>query len=146
MNSRPISEDVADLTQQVAEANAALVRGDIDRYLALIEHAKDFTLMSPFGGVPTHGFDTSRRAATEQIFKAGTFDQEVVATYATGDFVVLVTIERVRAEVGGLPVQDWSPRVTQAFRRERVDLRESRARAAPLTPGSFIFATNARPR
>jgi len=132
MNSRPLSEDVADLTQQVAEANAALVRGDIDRYLALIEPAKDFTLMSPFGGVPTHGFDMSRRAAIGQFFKAGTFDQEVVATYATDDFVVLVTIERVRAEVGGLPVQDWSLRVTQAFRREGVEWRLVHRHADPL--------------
>ena len=42
----------------------------------------------------------------------------MVATYATGDLVVLVTIERARAEVGGLPEQDWSLRVTQVFRRE----------------------------
>jgi ketosteroid isomerase-like protein len=53
-----------------------------------------------------------------QFFKSRTFDQEVVATYATGDLVVLVTIERVRAAVGGLPEQDWSLRVTQVFRRE----------------------------
>jgi len=135
MNPRPLSEDVADLTQQVAEANAALVRGDIDRYLALIEPAKDFTLMSPFGGVPTHGFDMSRRAAIGQFFKAGTFDQEVVATYATDDLVVLVTIERVRAEVGGLPVQDWSLRVTQAFRRDGVEWRLVHRHADPLANG-----------
>jgi ketosteroid isomerase-like protein len=135
MNPRPLSEDVANLTQQVAEANTALVRGDIDGYLGLIEHANDYTLMSPFGGAPTHGFDMSRRAAMGQFFKAGTFDQEVVATYATDDFVVLVTIERVRAEVGGLPVQDWSLRVTQAFRREGAEWRLVHRHADPLANG-----------
>ena len=135
MSPRPLSEDVANLTQQVGEANAALVRGDIGGYLALIEHSKDYTLMSPFGGAPTHGFDMSKRATMGQFFKAGTFDQEVVATYATDDFVVLVTIERVRAEVGGLPEQDWSLRVTQAFRREGVEWRLVHRHADPLANG-----------
>src|SRR4029453_3770816 len=59
-------EDVANLTRRTAEANAALVRGDIDGYLAIIDHASDYTLMAPFGGAPTRGFDTSRehRAAS----------------------------------------------------------------------------------
>jgi ketosteroid isomerase-like protein len=70
-----------------------------------------------------------------QFFKAGTFDQEVVATYATDDFVVLATIERVRAEVGGLPMQDWSLRVTQAFRREGAEWRLVHRHADPLANG-----------
>jgi hypothetical protein len=44
MNPRPLSEDVANLTRRTAEANAALVRGDIEGYLALIKHARDYTL------------------------------------------------------------------------------------------------------
>jgi ketosteroid isomerase-like protein len=130
-------KDVANLTRRTAEANAALVHGDIDRYLALIEHAKDYTLMAPFGGATTRGFDTSseHQAAMARFFKAGTFDQEVVATYASGDLVVLVTIERVRAEVGGLPEQDWSLRVTQVFRREGVEWRLVHRHADPLVKG-----------
>src|SRR5262247_890509 len=123
MNPRQFSEDVADLTRRTAEANTALVRGDIDGYLALIEHATDYTLMAPFGGAPTRGFDTSARGTMARFFKSGTFDQEVVAIYATSDLVVLVTIERVRGEVGGLPEQDWSLRVTQVFRREAIEWR-----------------------
>nr|WP_198288486.1 ketosteroid isomerase [Chamaesiphon minutus] len=81
--------------------------------------------MSPFGGEPTHGFDLSRRFEMGRFFNSGTFDQEVVTTYTTSDCAVLVTIrqsrryanERVCAEVGGLPKQDWSLRVTQVFRR-----------------------------
>ena len=48
---------VADLIQRSADANAALMRGDIDRYRALVPITSDFTLMSPFGGAPTHGAD-----------------------------------------------------------------------------------------
>jgi hypothetical protein len=36
-------------------SNTALMRGDIDRYRALINYTEDFTLLSPFGGEPTHG-------------------------------------------------------------------------------------------
>src|SRR5262245_55654238 len=111
------------------------MRGDIDGYLALIEHSKDYTLMAPFGGAPTRGFDTSSREAIAQFFKSGTFNQEVVATYATGDLVVLVTIERVRAEVGGLPEQNWSLRVTQVFRREGAEWQLVHRHADPLVNG-----------
>lgn len=135
MDPRPLSEDVANLTRRTAEANTALMRGDIDGYLALIEHANNYTLMAPFGGAPTRGFDTSSRAAMAQFFRSGTFDQEVVATYATGDLVVLVTIELVRAEVGGLPEQDWSLRVTQVFRREGAEWRLVHRHADPLVNG-----------
>jgi ketosteroid isomerase-like protein len=135
MNPGLLSEDVANLTRRTAEANTALLRGDIDGYLALIEHAEDYTLMAPFGGAPTRGFDTSSPAALARFFKSGTFDQEVVATYDSGDLVVLVTIERVRAEVGGIPKQDWSLRVTQVFRREGADWRLVHRHADPLVNG-----------
>ena len=67
-------EDIVYLTRGSEEANAALIRGDLDGYLALIEHAKDYTLMSPFGGTPTRRFDTSpeRRKAVAWFFKSGT--------------------------------------------------------------------------
>ena len=41
-----------------------------------------------------------------RFFKSGTLHQEVVATYDSGDLVVLVTIEKDRAMVGELPEQD----------------------------------------
>jgi ketosteroid isomerase-like protein len=130
-------QDVANLTRRSAEANSALIRGDIDGYLALIEPANDFTLMSPFGGTPTRGFDTSPeyRKAIGRFFKSGTFHQEVVATYGSADMVVLVTIERVRGEVGGLPEQDWSLRVTQVYRRQGAEWQLVHRHADPLANG-----------
>ena len=42
---------------------------------------------------------------------------ELTQSYASGDLVVLVLTERQHGEVGGLPDQDWSLRVTQVYRR-----------------------------
>jgi ketosteroid isomerase-like protein len=130
-------EEVAELTREVADANAALVRGDIEGYLSLIEHADEYTLMAPFGGKPTRGFDSSsgHKAAMARFFKSGKFDQELVTTYRSGDIVVLVTMERVRAEVGGLPEQDWSLRVTQVFRRDGRKWELLHRHADPLATG-----------
>lgn len=127
-------KDVANLARRTAEANAALVRGNIDGYLTLIKHSKDYTLMAPFGGPPTRGFDESseHRAAMARFFKSGTLGQDVVASYASGDLIVLVTIERVSAEVGGLSEQDWSLRVTQVFRREQAEWQLVHRHADPL--------------
>ena len=70
-----------------------------------------------------------------RLFKAGTATQEVVSTYASGDLVALVLIEWQRAEVGGLPAQDWSLRVTQVYRREGGDWQLVHRHADPLVDG-----------
>jgi hypothetical protein len=43
-------EEVAELIRRIAEAASALIRGDIRRYVMLIKHADDYTLMAPAGG------------------------------------------------------------------------------------------------
>jgi ketosteroid isomerase-like protein len=133
-------EDVAGLIRRTAEANSALMRGDIGRYLTLITHADDYTLMAPFGGAPTRGFDVSseRLAERARFFKAGKSELELVHTYASGDMVVLVMIERQRGEVGGLPEQDWSLRVTQVYRREGAEWRLVHRHADPLVNGISV--------
>ena len=130
-------EELADLVRRTAEANSAFMRGDMGRYLALITHADDHTLMAPFGGAPTRGFDTSseRLAELTRYFRAGTSELELVQAYASGDMVVLAMIERQRGEVGGLPEQDWSLRVTQVYRREGSEWRLVHRHADPLVHG-----------
>jgi hypothetical protein len=68
------AQDVAALVRKTEEANQALVRGDIAKYIELNPHAKDYLLMNPFGGTPTRGFDDSpeRRAGMAKFFKSGT--------------------------------------------------------------------------
>jgi ketosteroid isomerase-like protein len=114
-----IDAAVADLIERSETANAALMRGDIDTYLSLITLSDDFTLMSPFGGKPSHGAYTRERwDEIGRFFKNGTLKQELVQAYGTADMVVLAIIEHGHGEVGGLPAQDWPLRVTLVYRRD----------------------------
>ena len=49
------AREIAELTRLSEQGNAALMRGDIGRYLELVKMAPDFTLMSPLGGEPSYG-------------------------------------------------------------------------------------------
>ena len=128
-------QELTDLIEQTAEAASALIRGDVRRYLTLIRHADDYTLMAPSGGEPRRGFDDSDQAvdALAEYFRGGgEADLEVFESYRSGDLVVLVAIERQHGEVGGLPDQDWSLRVTLVFRREGTGWRLAHRHADPL--------------
>jgi hypothetical protein len=76
--------------------------------------------MQPFGGQPSGGFHLSpeRVPRLASYFANGDARLELVQTYASDDLVVLAMIERQHGEVGGLPNQDWSLRVTQVYRRQ----------------------------
>jgi ketosteroid isomerase-like protein len=138
--SNVTEEELAALIQRTTDAAKAYIRGDMRTYFTLIQAGDDYTLMSPFGGEPEHGIDTSpeRLEALERFFRSGEAELEIVETYTSGDLVVLVVIERQRGEVGGLPEQDWSLRVTWVFRREGGEWRQVHRHADPLVhPISF---------
>src|SRR6266545_6081878 len=126
--------DVADLVQRCRDAAVALIRGDMRSYLGLFVHADDYTLMPPFGGAPRHGFDATDEAVEQMstFFAGGEAQVDVVQCSVSGDLVVLALIERQHGEVGGLPDQDWSLRVTMVFRREGDDWRLVHRHADPL--------------
>jgi ketosteroid isomerase-like protein len=130
-------EEVADLIRRTAEAASAFMRGDMRTYLRLIRHADDYTLMAPSGGAPRRGFDASDQAveAMSRYFQGGEAEVQVFQSYASGDMVVLVAIERQHGQVGGLPDQDWSLRVTLVFRREGSEWRLLHRHADPLVHG-----------
>ena len=130
-------EEVAELIRRIAEAASALIRGDIRRYVMLIKHADDYTLMAPAGGEPRRGFDASDEAleAMARYFQGGEAELQVVESYASGDMVVLVAVERQHGEVGGLPDQDWSLRVTLVFRRDGSEWQLVHRHADPLVHG-----------
>src|SRR5438034_1317373 len=101
--------DITELIGSTAEAASAYIRGDIRRYLALIKHGDDYTLMPPYGGETARGFDAEAALeSTPKMFRSGEADLELVETYASGDLAVLVAIERQHGEVAGMPDQDWS--------------------------------------
>jgi ketosteroid isomerase-like protein len=133
-------EIVAELVQRSAEANTALLRGDTGGYRALNPHADDYTLMSPFGGSPSRGSDLTEERWEEigRFFRNGTFEQQLVQSYASADMVVLAVIERCHVEVGGLPAQDWPLRVTLVYRREGSEWRLAHRHADPLGKGISV--------
>lgn len=119
------------------ESNAALMRGDIERYQDLISLTDDFTIMAPFGGKPSRRVELTgeRMQAMGRFFKNGTLEQEVIASYGCSDMVVLALIERAHVEVGGLPPQPWALRVTLVYRREGTGWRLAHRHADPLVSG-----------
>lgn len=114
-NERITDEDIAELVSRCADSAVAIINGDMRTYLRLITHAEDEAL-----------------AALSDFFTAGESEVEVAASYASGDLVVLALTERQHAEVGGLPDQDWSLRVTLVFRREQGDWELVHRHADPL--------------
>jgi ketosteroid isomerase-like protein len=110
------AETLIEVVRQSAEA---YIRGDIDAYLDLIHHSDDYTLMSPLGGEVVRGFDSSPEAlqSTRELFRAGEASVDIEQCYQSGDLTVLVAVERQHGEVGEMPDQDWSLRITLVFRR-----------------------------
>jgi ketosteroid isomerase-like protein len=126
-------EELAELVRRTEVATAAFIRGDMDHYLALTRHARGYTLMQPLGGAPTRYDDRTKSVkAAASYFEAGEAKLEVVQAHAWGDTVVLVMIERQHGQVGGLPDQDWSLRVTQVYRRDGSDWHVVHRHADPL--------------
>ena len=135
-NNQDTHAVVTDLIWRSEKANAALMRGDIETYLSLIAVSNDFTLMSPFGGKPSHG-SYSRERWTEigKFFKNGALKQELVQAYGSADMVVLAIIEHGEGEVGGLPRQEWPLRVTLVYRRDGPKWLLVHRHADPLAKG-----------
>ncbi|MCP3367908.1 YybH family protein [Bradyrhizobium cajani] len=133
-DAAPGSQAIASLIERAREKNAAFMRGDMDRWSQLVRIAPDFTLMQPFGGPASRGFDAGpeRLAALSRYFREGETELEVLQTYASDALVVLVMVERQRAEVGGLAAQDWSLRVTEVYRKDGMDWQLVHRHADPL--------------
>ena len=138
-------KELAELIRRTAEAASAFMRGDMRRYLTLILHADDYTLMAPFGGEARHGFDESDeyRESLERYFQGGEAQLEVVQSYTSGDIAVLVVIERQHGLVGGLPDQEWTLRVTLVFRREGGEWWLVHRHADPLIHGITLEQASA---
>jgi ketosteroid isomerase-like protein len=127
---------LADLVRKSEQANAALMDGDVETYLGLITLSEDFTLMSPFGGTPSHGaYSRERWNEIGRFFKNGTLKQELVQAYGTANMIVLVVIEHCFGEVGGLAAQEWSLRVTTVYRRDGSAWHLVHRHADPLAKG-----------
>jgi ketosteroid isomerase-like protein len=148
VRDRITDRDLAVLLQLHWDANAALMAGDARKFFEMLRPADDFTIMDPFGGAPSHGFDASPEGleGLGRFFRAGTMEVELVATYAAGDLAVLAVIERAEVEAGGLPLQPWALRVTVAYRREESGWRLVHRHADPLRGGVSVAESAALAR
>lgn len=129
-----VVETVAGLLELSCASNTALMRGDIDACRALLPRTDDFTLMSPFGGSPTHGLKLTDDGWERmgRLFRNCTFQQELVQAYVSSEMAGLALIERPHFEGGGLPAQEWALRVTLVYRREGGRWRLAHRHADPL--------------
>jgi ketosteroid isomerase-like protein len=115
---RSIDENLNELVARAEEAADAWVRGDMDRYLDLVHHARGFTLLPPTGGPASRHEDRAGEfRGWESYFADGEATYEHVMTHAWGDTVVLIMTERQHGRVGDLPDQDLSVRATHVYRR-----------------------------
>ena len=125
--------ELDELVRRLEEATTLFMRGDMQAYLALTAHAPGYTLMNPFGGPPTRYEDrVPSLLAAASYFRGGEAKIELVEALRSDDLLVLVMIERQHGEVGGLPDQDWSLRVTQVYRRAGSGWRLAHRHADPL--------------
>jgi hypothetical protein len=119
MAERMTDEERTRFVRHAEEAADVWMRGEMDRYLELVQHAAGFTLLAPTGGPPTTHEDRAPEIrASADWFQDGEARLEHVTTHVWADTVVLVSIERQHGRVGGLPDQDLSLRVTHVYRRE----------------------------
>jgi ketosteroid isomerase-like protein len=133
MTDQITDEELAELIRVTEDATTAFMRGEMERYLSVTEHVRGFTLMNPFGGEPLRYEDrTESLREAAGFFKGGEAKLDVTEAHAWGDTLVLVMVERQHGEVGGLPDQDWSLRVTQVYRRDGTDWKLVHRHADPL--------------
>lgn len=148
-SAAPSHEDTVGQLVKRSEEQARLFNtGEMQRWHDLVRLGDDFTLMQPFGGPASHGFNATpeRLAELAKNFRNGGATLELAEAYASDDLIVLAYIERQDGEVHGLPNQDWSLRVTQVFRRDGKDWRLVHRHADPLVRPISLEATAALAR
>ena len=132
---RSPDEDLTEFVARAEEAADAWVRGDVDRYLDLVHHARGFTLLAPTGGPASRHEDRDRELrGWNSPFSDGEATFEDVVTHAWADTVILVGTERQHGRIGAQPDQDLSIRVTHVYRRVNGTWLLVHRHADPLVP------------
>lgn len=117
-------------------ALAAIIRGDVEPFLALYADADDITIGNPFGPFAV-GRNGTREAGTRA---AGNYsDGEIlgfdrVATYATDELACVVEVERFSVRLANAPeLATVALRVTSLYRHDAEGWRLVHRHADPIT-------------
>jgi ketosteroid isomerase-like protein len=131
----PLAE-LSDAVEASHEALAAIIRGDVEPFLALYSDADDITIGNPFGPFAV-GRDGTRAAGSGA---AGNYrDGEIVgfdrvATHATDGLACVVEVERFSVRLAAAPeLASVALRVTSLYRHEADGWRLVHRHADPIT-------------
>lgn len=129
--------EINELLELAETSSTAFMRGDMQSYVDIVHHHQSFSLFQPFGGPASHGFDRGEAHlnALSRYFANGETRVELVNAYQSGDMAFLALIEHQDGEVGGLPKQDWSLRVTFVFKKQHGKWVMLHRHADPLVQG-----------
>jgi len=133
MNEPLSDQELDEFMARAQEAAVAYVRSDMERYVELVPHAEQFTLLPPYGGPAgrREQHDGTLRSAPDFILE-GDARLEDVEIHAWGDTLVMAMIERQHGRLDGKPDQNLSLRVTHVYRREGDRWRLVHRHADPL--------------
>lgn len=143
-----VDPEVEAVLARTREANSAWMQGDASVYASLNSQTEDYTIMGPFGGPTSVGFERWSQKASNIVknFQNGESDLRLITSYVSGDLMVLVLHEEQHGEIGGSADQKWNLRVTQVYRREDDQWRAVHRHADPLSQLRTLAETTALAR
>jgi ketosteroid isomerase-like protein len=129
------------------KALAAIIKGDVEPFLALYSDADDITIGNPFGPFAV-GRDGTRAAgsrAASNYSDGEIVGFDLIGTYATGDLACVVEVERFSVRLANAPEpSSVALRVTSLYRREADGWRLVHRHADPIVePRSAESVANA---
>jgi ketosteroid isomerase-like protein len=117
------------------KALAAIIRGDVEPFLALYSDADDITIGNPFGPFAV-GRDGTRAAgsrAASNYSDGEIVGFDLITTYATDDLACVVEVERFSVRLANAPEpSSVALRVTSLYRREADGWRLVHRHADPI--------------
>jgi ketosteroid isomerase-like protein len=131
----PLTE-LSDAVEASHQALAAIIRGDVEPFLALYSDAEDISIGNPFGPFAV-GRDGTREAGTRAASNYS--DGEIVAfdrvaTHCVEDLACVVEVERFSVRLASAPeLSSVALRVTSLYRREAEGWRLVHRHADPIT-------------
>jgi ketosteroid isomerase-like protein len=127
--------ELSEAVEASHKALAAIIRGDVEPFLALYSDADDITIGNPFGPFAV-GRDGTRAAGTRAASNYS--DGEIVGfdligTYEADDLACVVEVERFSVRLANAPEpSSVALRVTSLFRREADGWRLAHRHADPI--------------